>query len=120
MLTEAVHAGLACSVRDDLVPRAFSYSGDMAGPGVYICDGCIALAGGVVGSGSTADTPLGPMRAVPERCGGTRCRFCAKRRDHVTALAAMPAGSGDTFAGPAAICMECLSLCNEILAEELA
>lgn len=92
----------------------------VAGPGVYICDGCIVLADGVVGSGSAAGTRLGPIRAVPEQDGGTRCRFCAKRRDHVTGLAAMPAGSGDTFAGPAAICTECLSLCTEILEEELA
>ena len=27
LLAEAVHAGLACSVHDDLVPRAFSYNG---------------------------------------------------------------------------------------------
>lgn len=92
----------------------------IAGPGVYICEACIALAGDTVTSGSAAGTPLGRMHAVPEQDGGARCRFCAKRRDQVTGLAAMPAGSGDTFAGPAAICMECLALCNEILAEELA
>jgi hypothetical protein len=114
---QAPGAGLACTFcgRSQREVRKL-----VAGPGVYICDGCIALADGVAGSGSAAGTPLGPMRAVPEQGGGTRCRFCAKRRDHVTALAAMPTGSGDTFAGPAAICMECLSLCNEILAEELA
>jgi hypothetical protein len=92
----------------------------IAGPGVYICEACIALAGDTVTSGSAAGTPLGRMHAVPEQDGGARCRFCAKRRDQVTGLAATPAGSGDTFAGPAAICMECLALCNEILAEELA
>ena len=92
----------------------------IAGPGVYICEACVALAGGVVSSGSAAGTPLGRMHAVPEQDGGARCRFCVKRRDQVTGLAAMPAGSDDTFAGPAAICMECLALCNEILAEELA
>jgi hypothetical protein len=80
----------------------------------------VALAGGVVSSGSAADTPLGRMHAVPEQDSGARCRFCVKRRDQVIGLAAMPAGSGDTFAGPAAICLECLVLCNEILAEELA
>jgi len=91
----------------------------IAGPGVYICEACVALAGGVVSSGSAAGTPLGRMRAVPVRDSGARCRFCVKRRDHVTGLAAMPAGSADTFAGPAAICVECLALCDEILAEEL-
>jgi hypothetical protein len=114
---QAPGAGLACTFcgRSQHKVRKL-----VAGPGVYICDGCIALASGVVGSGSPAETPLGPVRAVPEQGGGTRCRFCAKRRDHVTGVAAMPAESGDTFAGPAAICTECLSLCNEILAEELA
>ena len=92
----------------------------IAGPGVYICDACVGLAGDVVGSASAAGPPPGPMHAVPEREGGARCRFCAKRRDQVTGVAAMPAGSGGTFAGPPAICVECLSLCNEILAEELA
>lgn len=93
----------------------------IAGPGVHICETCVALAGGVVGSGGAASTPLGrPIHAAPEQDGGVRCRFCAKRRDHVTGMAAIPAEPGDTFAGPAAICAECLLLCNEILAEELA
>ena len=60
---------------------------------MYICDGCD---------------------------GGTRCRFCGKRRDEVAGLAAMPAESGGTFAVPAGICVEYLSLCNEILVEEMA
>ena len=92
----------------------------IAGPGVYICDGCVELAGRVVSSGSAAGTRLGRVHPVLERDGGTRCRFCDKRRDEVTGMAAMPAESGGTSAGPAAICAECLSLCNEIIAEELA
>jgi len=92
----------------------------IAGPGVYICEACVALAGGVVSSGAAAGTPLGRIHAAPRQDGGGRCRFCAKRRDQVTGMAAMPAGPGDTVAGPAAICAECLALCNEILAEELA
>ena len=92
----------------------------IAGPGVYICEACVALAWGVVSSGAAAGTPLGRIHAAPKQHGGGRCRFCAKRRDQVTGMAAMPAGPGDTVAGPAAICAECLALCNEILAEELA
>jgi ClpX C4-type zinc finger len=114
---QAPHTELACTFcgRSQRKVRKL-----IAGPGVYICEACVALAGRVVSSGSAAGTPLGQMHRVPEQDGGARCRFCAKRRDHVTGLAAMPAGSGDTFAGPAAICVECLSLCNEILAEELS
>lgn len=91
----------------------------IAGPGVYICDVCVELADGVCRS-AAAGTPPGPIHAAPEQDSGTRCRFCAKRRDHVTGMAAMPAAPGDTFAGPAAICAECLVLCNGILTEELA
>ena len=63
---QAPSAGLACTFcgRSQRKVRKL-----VAGPGVYICDGCIALAGGVVGSGSAADTLLGPMRAVPEQGG---------------------------------------------------
>ncbi len=38
----------------------------IAGPGVYICDGCVELAVRVVSSGSAAGTPLGHMHAVLE------------------------------------------------------
>jgi len=92
----------------------------IAGRGVYICDGCVELAGPVVSSGSAAGTQLERIHPVLEPEGGTRCRFCGKRRDEVADMATMPAESGGTFAGPAAICVECLSLCNEILVEELA
>lgn len=92
----------------------------IAGPGAYICDGCVELARRVVSSGSAAGTPLGRIHSVLEQDGGTRCRFCDKRRDEVANMAAMPAESGATFAGSAAICVECLSLCNEIIVEELA
>jgi hypothetical protein len=110
-------AGLACTFcgRSQHQVRKL-----IAGPGVYICEGCAALAAGVVNSGRAAGTPLGQIHAAPERDGGARCRFCAMRRDHVTGMAAMPTGPGDTSAGPAAICAECLLLCGEIIAEELA
>ena len=83
----------------------------ITGPGVYFCEACVALAGGVVSAGGAAGTPLGRIHAAPEQDGGVRCRFCAKRRDHVTGMAAMPAEPGDTFDGPAVICAECLLLC---------
>lgn len=111
------HTGLACTFcgRSQRQVRKL-----IAGPGVYICERCVALAGDAVNEGGPVTTPLGPIRATPEQDGGVRCRFCAKRRDHVTGMAAMPARPSDTFAGPAAICAECLMLCNDILAEELA
>ncbi|HEX6528026.1 MAG TPA: ClpX C4-type zinc finger protein [Streptosporangiaceae bacterium] len=39
-----------------------------------------------------------------------KCSFCGKRRDQVTGMA----GGAEAI-----ICTECLSLCNEIIAEEL-
>ena len=91
----------------------------IAGPGVYICDACVELVQGVISSGSAARTRLGPVRPVAEQDGRVRCRFCDKHRDQVTGMASMPAETGDEASGPAAICDECLSLCIEIIAEEL-
>ena len=91
----------------------------IAGPGVYICDGCVELAQGVISSGNVANTGLGPVHAVADQDGRVRCRFCDKHRDQVAAMAAMQAETGGEVSGPAAICDECLSLCIGILAEEL-
>lgn len=93
----------------------------IAGPHAYICDGCVELASSVVGSGSVADTQLGQIRAVPEQEGQTTCSFCGKHRDQLTGLAAMTRDelAGPATNGPATICVECLSLCNEIVEEEL-
>ena len=91
----------------------------IAGPGVYICDACVELARGVLGSGAVAYTRLGAVRAVTDQDGTVRCPFCDKHRDQVTGMAAMSAEIGGEVSGPAAICNECLSLCIEIIAEEL-
>jgi hypothetical protein len=100
----------------------------IAGPGVYICEACVTLAEGVLNSGNATATPLGPLVAVPDQDRQAQCSFCGKRRHQVTGLAALSAemsGAGTTrprlkASGPAAICRECLSLCDEIIAEELA
>jgi hypothetical protein len=91
----------------------------IAGPGCYICEACVGLTEGVIRAGRPADARLGPVRAVLEQDGLARCSFCAKHRCLVTGMAAGPAETGGA-SGPAAICTECLSLCNEIIAEELA
>jgi bacterioferritin-associated ferredoxin len=91
----------------------------IAGPGCYICDGCVEITEGVVSAGEPADSRLGPVHAVPGQDGLARCSFCGKHRSLVTGMAARPAELGEAT-GPAAICTECLSLCKEIIAEELA
>jgi len=91
----------------------------IAGPGCYICEACVGLTEGVASGGSPAHTRLGPVHAVPEQDEWARCSFCGRHRCLVTGLATRPAESGLVTSHPA-ICTECLSLCNEILAEELA
>jgi len=89
----------------------------IAGPGVYICDGCIGLAVGVTGSGEAARTEHGRVTAVPEEAPRMACSFCTKTRDQVAGLALAPPGPHRK--SPAAICTECLALCDEIIVEEL-
>jgi ATP-dependent protease Clp ATPase subunit len=67
----------------------------VAGPGVYICSGCVALARS--------------WPAVPSP--GRTCSFCGQwdpDKGHVTAH------------GAAAICARCLDLCDEIIADDQA
>lgn len=111
------HPDLACSFcgrAQDQVRKL------IAGPGAYVCDACVAQAEGVVASGIGAGTELGQMNAVPEQDGLARCTFCGKRRVQVPGLAALAAGSAGESPGSVTICAECISLCNEIIEEELA
>jgi ClpX C4-type zinc finger len=80
----------------------------VAGPGVYICEACVLTANGVVTTGTAATAPGAAIELVAEQARAQRCSFCGKRRHEVPALAS---------AGEARICTECLSLCQEILAE---
>ena len=89
----------------------------IAGPGCYICEACIEVIEGVASGGNPARTRLGPVHAVPEQDERARCSFCGKHRCLVTGLAARPSEPGLASSHPA-ICTECVSLCNEILAEE--
>jgi hypothetical protein len=90
----------------------------IAGPGVFICDGCITLAENVLGSGQAARTELGSIVAVPDEGIPAKCCFCGKERRQVSGLAGMPYEAGRKPGEFAAICSECLELCDEILAEE--
>jgi hypothetical protein len=87
----------------------------IAGPGVYICDRCIARADTVLAAGKTAgktaDEPGGALGPVRAEARAERCSFCGKRRYQVPGMAA---------AERARICDECLRLCHEIRDERLA
>jgi ClpX C4-type zinc finger len=90
----------------------------IAGPGVYICDRCVAQATGLSASAPGEGWAEGPLRL--EAPGSeARCSFCGKDTRHgvllvAGGLAAMPDGK---FGQDARICDECLDLCLEILAE---
>jgi hypothetical protein len=91
----------------------------IAGPGVYICDGCTDLAVDVITSGRAARTALGTMSSVPEEQSGVRCNFCGKDRGQVERVALMEEVTVDRTCSSAAVCSECLLLCGEIITEEL-
>jgi ATP-dependent protease Clp ATPase subunit len=65
----------------------------IAGPGVYICAGCVVLA------------RQWPIVAEPQ----DRCSFCGFSEVPVRALVPR---------GPPAVCDACLDLCDEIIVEE--
>jgi hypothetical protein len=90
----------------------------IAGPGVYICDGCIDLAVDVITSGRAARTALGAMSNVPEDQSGVRCNFCGKDRGQVERVAIMSEVTVQRTSSSAAVCSECLMLCGEIITEE--
>ncbi len=82
--------------------------GLVAGPGVYICEACVTTAAGLVTAGGAATAPAAAIELVAEQARTERCSFCGKRRHQVPVMAS---------AADARICAECLSLCQEILAE---
>jgi hypothetical protein len=73
----------------------------IAGPAVFICDGCVAAA-----ERSAAGEAAGPFS--PPKAGGvtTRCAFCGKRRAGDRHLVMAQAGH---------VCTDCLRACREIL-----
>ncbi len=69
----------------------------IAGPGQYICEGCVRLAG----EGTALDT-VGPDEPVA-------CSFCGRARSAVLNM---------VVRNDVRICGECLDLCREILDHE--
>jgi hypothetical protein len=80
----------------------------IAGPEVYICDGCVEMAQ-AVSLGGERCTSLGDFVAEEDR--EAKCSFCGKRPPQVMAMVRL---------GERRICNECLDLCRDILEEELA
>jgi hypothetical protein len=89
----------------------------IAGPSVYICDGCTDLAKAVLSTGEPFTTAIAELTTGPEQKPRTQCSFCGKRRNQVASL--LVSSVQTERKAPATICSECLDLCTEIIAEEL-
>jgi hypothetical protein len=91
----------------------------IAGPGVFICDRCVALATGLSAGAAVEGRSAGPMRLEPPG-SEVRCSFCGKEARRVRRLVAsrLAATPGGKFGQERTrFCDECLDLCGEILAE---
>ena len=81
----------------------------IAGPGVFICNGCIDHVHTVLtATDRTASTPIATIRYVSDENRDDRCSFCGRGRPQAEAMAA---------AGEARICKECLDLCDEMVSD---
>jgi hypothetical protein len=80
----------------------------IAGPGLYICDACVARADAVIDTGSEVTTPVTTLRRAGDDARAERCGFCGKRGHQVAGMAC---------ADDMRICTECLGLCHEIVEE---
>jgi kynureninase len=83
----------------------------VAGPDVYICDGCVGQAASVLSTGSPAIIGTAAMVRVDSHSRGQRCSFCGQPFHRVAGLASARDGR---------ICAECIELCEEIFAQEQA
>ncbi len=77
----------------------------IAGPGVYICDECIALCDGILQEeGQQRERPM------TRETTSYRCSFCGKNQEQGRRLIAGP--------GRVYICQQCIALCNRIIEDE--
>ena len=91
----------------------------IAGPAVYVCDKCVALASAMFAGAAAADQLWATQRTAAEdrskggatrkKASGESCSFCGKAPAQVDGMA---------DGGPFRICAECIDLCNQIIEEE--
>jgi hypothetical protein len=81
----------------------------IAGPKIYICDACVAIAEkGMTGGSASA---IHPSLSLAGEGARARCSFCGKRGAADRSLLTGPAGN---------ICGECLHVCRQILTDSAA
>jgi ClpX C4-type zinc finger len=95
----------------------------IAGPGLFICERCVDLAGEVLAEGQERRDERTRLASVDRAHGSARCGFCGRRRGDVDGLAEAPdrppVGKGaQRRRGGVRVCAACVSLCGEILAEQ--
>jgi hypothetical protein len=90
----------------------------IAGPGVFICERCVAQATRLSAGPVVEYRTEGPLRLEALE-SETRCSFCGKdaRQGVVLVAGGLPGAPAGKFGQDARICDECLDLCLEILAE---
>jgi hypothetical protein len=93
----------------------------IAGPGVFICDGCVAHANTLAAGVSVGDRAEAPLLMEPSG-SQARCSFCGKQARQVRHLVAsgLASAPGGKFDQGTRICDRCLRLCEEILAETVS
>jgi ribosomal protein S14 len=96
----------------------------VAGPGIFICDGCVDLAAEVLRDGEARSSDRTSLVCVAAADGRARCGFCGRRRADAHAIAEAPtrphAGKLRGRRPGVRICAACVELCQEIVAEELS
>lgn len=123
------------AVRECQTDRSCSFCGApqqvvrklIAGPGVFICERCIELANEVIDEGEERSNRWTSLAA--ETNSEARCNFCGKHRREVAGMVVAPdrqaAGKfgrrrdARRFPGVRE-CSDCLTLCGEIMADQLA
>jgi hypothetical protein len=90
----------------------------IAGPGIWICDACVARATGLVRGAVATDLEQVPLVVEPPHSQAT-CSFCGKQVEQVRQLVVSGRASapGGKFGQGSRICDQCLALCEEILAQ---
>jgi ClpX C4-type zinc finger len=96
--------------------------GLIAGPGLFICERCVDLAGEVLAEDDERCDDRTTIVSVDRADPKARCGFCGTRRSRVDGIAEAPmrppVGKGAQRRRPGVrICAACVSLCGEILAE---
>ncbi|MEN3281009.1 MAG: hypothetical protein V7607_2149 [Solirubrobacteraceae bacterium] len=94
----------------------------IGGPGLFICERCVDLAGEVLAEGRRRSDERATIASVSGTDAKARCGFCGKRRSQVDGMAEAPmrppVGKGAQRRRPGVrICTACVLLCGEILAE---